>query len=87
MGLDPEVIRVYDPTSPDVDLSYGVTGPQREALVLAVERGYYDVPRRCTTAELAATLGISDQAVSERLRRGTATLVERTLGDDAGEQP
>jgi predicted DNA binding protein len=64
-----------------------VTGPQREALVLAVERGYYDIPRRCSTAELAAVLGVSDQAVSERLRRGIATLVERTLGDDAGEQP
>ena len=58
-----------------------------EALVLAVERGYYDIPRQCTTAQLAAVLGVSDQAVSERLRRGIATLVEGTLGDDAGEQP
>jgi hypothetical protein len=58
-----------------------------EALVLAVERGYYDIPRQCTTAQLAAVLGVSDQAVSERLRRGIATLVERTFGDDAGEQP
>ena len=83
VDLDPEVVRVYDPTSPGSDLSYGLTGPQREALVLAVDRGYYDIPRRCTTAELAAAFDISDQAVSERLRRGIATLIERTLG--AGE--
>ncbi|WP_249361517.1 helix-turn-helix domain-containing protein [Haloterrigena sp. H1] len=31
--------------------------------------GYYDIPRGCTTAELADELGISDQAVTERLRR------------------
>jgi predicted DNA binding protein len=79
-GVDLDVARVYNPTSTGSDLSYGVTEPQREALSLAVERGYYEVPRRCTTAELGEAFGISDQAVSERLRRGVATLVEHTLG-------
>jgi hypothetical protein len=85
VGIDPEVIRVYNPTSPGSALSYGVTRPQREALVLAGEWGYYDIPRRCTTADLAAAFGISDQAVSERLRRGTATLVRGTLSVGADE--
>lgn len=78
-GVRLDLVRMYSPSSPVSDLSYGLTDPQREALVLAVERGYYDVPRRCTTAELAAELDISDQAVSERLRRGAAALVEHTI--------
>ena len=74
-----EMIRVYNPTNPDVGPWYGLTEPQREAVRLAVQKGYYDIPRGCTTKELAAELGISDQAVTERLRRGIAALVTHTL--------
>lgn len=57
----------------------GITQPQQEALELAVERGYFRIPRAVTTAELGAELGISDQAVTERMRRGLDTLLEDTL--------
>jgi len=39
---------------------------QREAPVLAVESGYDDIPRTCTTVELGEKLGVSDRAVTER---------------------
>lgn len=58
---------------------FGVTPPQRNALLLACEEGYYDIPRRASTADLAERLDISDQAVTERLRRGIQTLVANTL--------
>jgi predicted DNA binding protein len=74
-----EVLRVYNPTRPDAGPWYGLTPSQREALVLAVEAGYYDIPRTCTTVELADKLGISDQAVTERLRRAIVNLVSNTL--------
>ncbi|TQQ79299.1 helix-turn-helix domain-containing protein [Halonotius terrestris] len=74
-----EVTRVYNPTKPDSGPWYGLSDPQREALTLAVEMGYYDIPRGCSTKELAAELGISDQAVTERLRRAIDTLVDHTL--------
>ena len=64
-----ELTRIYNPTDPEAGPWYGLSEPQREALTLAVRRGYYDIPRGCTTAELADELGISDQAVTERLRR------------------
>ena len=64
-----KVTRIYNPTDPEAGPWYGLSEPQREALTLAVRRGYYDIPRGCTTAELADELGISDQAVTERLRR------------------
>lgn len=52
-----------------------LTDSQREALQLAYENGFFDVPRGTTLGELAETLGISDQAVSERLRRGHSRLI------------
>jgi len=78
-GLDPSIRRVYTPTDSDGTAGYGLTEYQRETLTLAVERGYYDVPRSCSTAELGNALDVSDQAVTERLRRGTDTLVSNTL--------
>jgi predicted DNA binding protein len=64
-----KINRIYKPTDPEAGPWYGLSEPQREALTLAVRMGYYDIPRGCTTAELADELGISDQAVTERLRR------------------
>ncbi|GAD52741.1 bacterio-opsin activator domain-containing protein [Halarchaeum acidiphilum MH1-52-1] len=56
-----------------------LTDAQREALVTAYERGYFDEPRGASLADLADALGISPTAVSGRLRRGTAQLVESSL--------
>ncbi|MEF8813701.1 MAG: helix-turn-helix domain-containing protein [Halovenus sp.] len=78
-GISLEVLRVYNPTKPDAWPWYGLTEPQRKAIRLGLEMGYYDIPRSCTTQELADELGVSDQAVIERLRRATATLVRNTL--------
>lgn len=57
----------------------GLTPAQREVLVAANERGYFDVPRDVTTRELAAELSVSHQALSERLRRATGALVDSSL--------
>lgn len=77
--ISPEIIRVYNPTNPGVGAWYGLSEPQREAVMLAVQMGYYDIPRGCTTEELANELGISDQAVTERLRRAIAAFVRHAL--------
>lgn len=74
-----EAYRVYNPTKSDAGPWYGLTDPQREAIRLAVRKGYYDIPRGCTTKELADDLGISDQAVTERLRRAIVALVTHAL--------
>jgi predicted DNA binding protein len=47
-----------------------ITDPQEEILVLAYERGYFESPRQITMTELGEELGISQQAVASRLRRG-----------------
>lgn len=53
------------------DQNYALTGPQYEALSIAVERGYFEIPRRTTYSQLATELDVSEQAVSERIRRAT----------------
>jgi len=57
----------------------GLTAQQRETLLRAYEEGYYDVPRDVTAVDLAAEMGISDQSLSERLRRAHSRLVEYAL--------
>lgn len=56
-----------------------LTPDQRDAVVLARKRGYFEVPRRTTIREIAAELDISHQALSERLRRGLTNLIDATL--------
>ncbi len=46
------------------------TDKQAKALVAAAGEGYYQSPRRATTAQVAATLGIGRSAFEERLRGG-----------------
>jgi predicted DNA binding protein len=65
--------------APIRDGDYGLTDKQREALVLAHQRGYYDSPRESNLEEVAAELGISRQALASRLRRGTRRLLETTV--------
>lgn len=75
-----EVSRVStldDPTEGHAAL----TTTQYETIVTAHERGYFEVPRRVTLEELAAELGVSHQALSERLRRSHAALVSAELAD------
>jgi len=55
---------------------------QEEVLRVAFEQGYFEVPRQTTVDEIASELGISGQAVSERLRRGHRTLVARHVVND-----
>ncbi len=50
--------------------NYGVTDAQEASLRAAVDAGYFEVPRKTTATEVAATLGISKSAFLERLRRG-----------------
>lgn len=59
---------------------YGLTDKQHEALRVGWDLGYFDVPRRIGIEELSDELGVTHQAVSERLRRGQATLIQEALG-------
>lgn len=91
MEIEPTVIRVGQYL-----LSGGafeLTEKQEAVLSVAVEGGYFEVPRGSTLGEVADRLGISEQAASERLRRAMGSLAsaavtsyteEGTAGEETG---
>ena len=73
-----EVERLVRLTDPKMG-QYGVTPKQREAVLTALELGYFEIPRAGTLDDVAAELGISNRAASERLRHGLTNLVSNAL--------
>lgn len=57
----------------------------RETLLMAYRNGYYEVPRSHPLDELAEKENVSDSALSKRLRRATASLIEHTLLADGAD--
>jgi hypothetical protein len=80
-GVKPMIRSVRPDEDADGAGAYGLTQVQGDTLRGALADGYFEVPRRTTLGDLADRFDVSDQAVSERLRRGTSRLVTRTLGD------
>ncbi|MFD1585409.1 helix-turn-helix domain-containing protein [Halorientalis brevis] len=78
--------RLRTPESPVADGQFLLTDKQREALVAAQQLGYFDVPRETTLSELADELGISQQALSKRLRRAQQTITRETLAGGRKQQ-
>lgn len=59
-----------------------LTDVQRETLATALEQGYFDVPRATTLQDLAGEFGVSDTAISQRIRRGIDRLLTVELAED-----
>ncbi|WP_433629498.1 helix-turn-helix domain-containing protein [Halomicrococcus sp. NG-SE-24] len=53
-------------------------GEERETLRVALEKGYFEVPRATTLVEIADELGRSDVEVSQQLRRGMGDVLRET---------
>ena len=83
-GITFEVLEIHQRESEN-DHTGGLTESQTEALVAAYEHGYYDEPRNTSLEELGEVLDISPTAVSGRLMRASARLVEASLGYDEQE--
>ncbi|MBX0305150.1 bacterio-opsin activator domain-containing protein [Haloarcula salinisoli] len=65
----------------DSETQAALTDTQQEALVLAYERGYFNTPRDVKMVDIGDELGISQQAVASRLRRGISAILGSTLAD------
>lgn len=63
------------------DTEAALTETQQAALALAYERGYFNSPRDVTMADLGDELGITQQAVASRLRRGIKHILGNTLSE------
>lgn len=79
-----EVVRIVSHFGKEIGFSLlewqrlirSVSEDERELLHLAIERGYYDVPRRISLAELADAAGVVKSTASRRLRTVESTAME-----------
>ncbi len=79
-GVALDLRSILNRTPPDdPSLEGALTDLQRETVLAALDAGYFSVPRETTLEELAERMGVSDTAISQRLRRGLASLVRANL--------
>lgn len=57
-----------------------LTDRQLEVFQMAVDRGYYELPRRTTHKDLAGELDCAPSTVDEHLRKAEARVVSRLVG-------
>ncbi|WP_313694541.1 helix-turn-helix domain-containing protein [Halorarum halobium] len=77
-GMDVSLHKLYE----GIDVGEGpndVSDKQCEALQRAAELGFFTVPRETDLGDVADSLGVSRQAASERIRRGTQALVTESF--------
>jgi len=60
----------------------GLSDEQIETLQIALDAGYFAVPREVTIEELAGELSVSDAAISQRLRRGIRNVLAEILVEE-----
>jgi hypothetical protein len=78
-GIRFKVVSLTDASfSPDSPLN-NLTDKQREALIAAHKNGYYDVPRRINSEQLAKKLGIGDSTLVEHLRKAEQRLINNII--------
>ncbi|SEV96801.1 helix-turn-helix domain-containing protein [Natrinema salifodinae] len=80
-----EMLRLTD-LNPDrgrADSSESLPSEQQEALRAAVERGYYETPRRTDLSELADELDVPRSTLSYRLRRAEAALATAYVDEES----
>ena len=75
-GYKVEVKKLVQFDVPSIMPSLTLAKKQEQLLSAALEIGYYDIPKKVDTRELASIFGISPRAVSEMFRRIHKKLAE-----------
>lgn len=79
-GIPIHIDRTYTLTeAAGVDRRFGLSSEQREALLRALQKGYFETPSEMSLDTLAGELGISRQALSTRIRRGNERILREVL--------
>lgn len=75
LGLKPEVDKVVE--IPDSEKL--LTDRQREVLLKAIDRGYYETPRKTSLSNIADELGIAKSTCSQILHRAEEKIVKKFI--------
>lgn len=73
------VDKLFQPSSGESANGVPISDEQCRTLRLALDNGYFEVPRGISQAELAAKIGVSPSAVSQRLRRAIRQVLQDCL--------
>jgi predicted DNA binding protein len=82
-GLDWDIQNLYRSQSRSHNPLTALTPVQRETMTTAFELGYFDIPRTVSMQELSEELGVTPNAVSERVRRAEAKLLGELLSESS----
>lgn len=85
-GFTVELLRAHD-ADDGGGSEYDLSRKQAAALREALSAGYFEVPRGTDLEALAEEFDISEQAFSERLRRGVSSVLGATVGEPAETLP
>ena len=77
-GVTASLLQLYESDTTG-ERPYGLSRRQLETLQTAFDAGYFEIPRDAALDDLAVELDVSDNAISERLRRGIRSVLEATL--------
>nr|WP_272904722.1 helix-turn-helix domain-containing protein [Halobacterium sp. TGN-42-S1] len=57
-----------------------MTDRQRDVVAVAVDLGYYEVPRTATLDDVAAEVGVASSTVSDHLRKAESAVMASLRG-------
>jgi len=83
IGIRYRVVLLADADFSPVSVLNQLTQKQREVLVAAYKMGYYDIPRKITSEQLAKNLKLVDSTVVEHLRKAEQRLITHILTSEA----
>ncbi len=83
IGIRYRVVLLADADFSPVSVLNQLTQKQREVLVAAYKMGYYDIPRKTTSEQLAKNLKLVDSTVVEHLRKAEQRLITHILTSEA----
>jgi hypothetical protein len=79
IGVHYRVVLLADANFSPISPLNVLTEKQREVLIAAYKLGYYGIPRRITSVEIAQKLGLADSTVVEHLRKAEHRLMAQIL--------
>jgi hypothetical protein len=80
LGIHYRVVLLADANFSPISPLNQLTEKQQEVLIIAFKLGYYNIPRKITSEELAKKLGIVDSTLVEHIRKAELRLLTQILG-------